>query len=337
MTDPAPPAPDHAARVLRAVAEGDGTRSKYAEVPVGDLGGGEVLVRVEWSSMNYKDALAILGRNRVVRRTPLVLGCDAVGEVVESADSRHRVGERVVVTGFGMTEDHDGGYAAWCRVPASWAIPLPEGLSNRQAAIIGTAGITSALAIHRLEHNGMTPGGGPVAVSGASGGAGSLAVGMLARLGYEVVAFTGKKEAHDLLRRMGAAEVRDRPDVSSTRPLESARWAGAVDTVGGPVLAWLLRTADRNTSVATFGNTAGNDLDTSVLPFILRGVNLLGINTGWFPDELRAELWSRLGDDLQPEHLDEVGRDVPLDAVVGEAPTFLEGGVTGRIVVDVAE
>ncbi|MDO5697807.1 MAG: acryloyl-CoA reductase [Dermatophilus congolensis] len=328
------PEPGQLCRVYRAVADGDGTRAEFADVPVGELGGGEVLIRAHTSSVNYKDALAGTGTGKIVKRLPIVLGIDVAGVVVDSADPRHAVGDRVLVTGFGLSEDHDGGYAEYVRVPADWAVPVPEALDFVDVMALGTAGLTSALAIARLEHNGLRPGQGPVAVTGASGGTGTLAVSMLATLGYEVTAFTGKESAHDLLRRLGATEVLDRPDISARRPLESARWAGAVDCVGGPVLAWLTRTTSRGGSIATFGNTAGVELDTTVLPFILRGINLLGVNTGYFEPELRLRLWERLGSDVRPAGLAELTRVVPFKALPDEFGAFLDSQVTGRIVVD---
>nr|WP_040561748.1 acryloyl-CoA reductase [Kineosphaera limosa] len=325
---------------MRAVpgAEPKTVAVEFADVPVADLGSGEVLLRTTYSSLNYKDALAITGAGRIARRLPLVLGVDAVGEVIESRSARVPVGSRVVVACFGMSEDHDGGLATHARVPADWAIPVPAGLSDEQAALLGTAGLTSALAIHRLEHNGLVPGAGPVAVTGASGGAGSFAVAMLARLGYEVVAFSGKPEAADYLRALGASEVRPRPDTSSTKPLESQMWAGAVDCVGGEPLAWLIRTMKYGASVAAFGNAAGHELDTTVFPFILRGVNLLGVNAGWFDLDLRRDLWRRLGDDLRltDEQFASMCEVVPFRDVEAAARRVLDGSVRGRLVVDLS-
>lgn len=293
---------------------------------------GDVLIRVEHSSLNYKDALAASGSAPVLRRHPLTLGIDAAGTVTQSEDPRHRVGDRVVVTGFGLSEDHDGGWADWMRVPGDWAVRLPEGLAGEDSMAFGTAGLTAALAIHRLEEHGLQAGHGPVAVTGASGGSGMLAVAMLAGLGHEVVAISGSPDAHDLLRRLGAAEVEERPDVSALRPLESARWAGAVDCVGGAPLAWLLSTTRPGGSVATFGNTAGNELPGSVLPFILRAVNLLGVNTGYFDPELRTLLWHRLAGDLRPSRLAEIARTEPLSEVLTLVTDLLAGRISGRVV-----
>ncbi|WP_256840867.1 acrylyl-CoA reductase family protein [Ornithinimicrobium cryptoxanthini] len=297
---------------------------------------GDVLVQVEHSSLNYKDALAATGQAPVLKTHPLTLGIDAAGVVVESSDDRHAVGGRVVVTGFGMSESHDGGWADWIRVPGDWLVGLPEGLTGEQAMGLGTAGLTTALAIHRLEEHGLRPGDGPVAVTGASGGAGMLAVAMLAGLGHEVVAMSGRPGSHDLLRRLGAASVEGRPDVSALRPLSSARWAGAVDCVGGAPLAWLLSGTRHGGSVATFGNAAGNNLPTSVLPFILRAVNLLGVNTGWFDAGLRARLWQRMATDLRPGRLDEIARTESLNDALRFSAELMDGRVTGRIALEVS-
>lgn len=326
------------ARVLRAVADGTTPRVEFADVPIADLGSGEVLIATTHSALNYKDALAITGAGRITRRLPMVLGVDAVGEVIDSTSDRVPGGSRVVVACFGMSEDHDGGLATHVRVPVKWAQPIPDNLTNEQAALIGTAGLTSALAIHRLEHNGLHPGQGPVAVTGASGGAGSFAVAMLARLGYEVVAFSGKPDAAQYLSSLGASEVRARPDTSSTKPMESETWAGAVDCVGGESLAWLIRTMRYGASIAAFGNAAGIELHTTVFPFILRGVNLLGVNVAWFEDGLRRDLWRRLGDDLRPtdEQLAAMCQVVPFTDVKAQAQRVLQGGVRGRLVVDLA-
>lgn len=295
---------------------------------------GEVLIRVEHSSLNYKDALAASGTAPVLRRHPLTLGIDAAGTVAGSEDPRHRVGDRVVVTGYGMAEDHDGGWADWLRVPGDWVVRLPDGLSAEDSMALGTAGLTAALAIHRLEERGLGTGNGPVAVTGASGGSGMLTVAMLAGLGHEVVAISGSPESHDLLRSLGAASVQDRPDVSALRPLGSARWAGAVDCVGGAPLAWLLSTTRPGGSVATFGNAAGNEFPGSVLPFILRAVNLLGVNTGYFDPDLRSRLWHRMAGDLRPRMLETIAHTEPLSDVMARVPDLLEGRVTGRIVLD---
>lgn len=316
----------------------DGRRvwGDWAHVPLAEIGSGELLLRTSYSSVNFKDALAATGTGKVMRNFPLIAGIDVAGEVAESADDRFRKGDQVVVTGFALGEGHDGGYSQWVRVPADWAVPLPDGMSPWEAMALGTAGITAALAIHRLEHSGLRSGDGPVAVTGASGGAGSLAVNMLAGRGYDVTAVTGTSSAHGYLRGLGAGDVVSRPVVAETSPpLESARWAGAVDAVGGESLAWLIRTTQRHGSIATFGNAGGHELTTSVLPFILRGINLLGINTGYFDHALRWQLWQHMNDDLRPQCLEEIARTVEFRELPDVCNELLAGEVRGRLVVRV--
>jgi putative YhdH/YhfP family quinone oxidoreductase len=317
-------------------SEGDRVWGEWTHIPIADVGAGELLIRTSFSSVNYKDALAATGAGKVVRTFPLIGGIDVVGEVAQSTDGRFQEGDQVVVTGFALSEEHDGGYAQWVRVPSDWAVPLPDGMTAWESMALGTAGITAALAIHRLEHNGLRPGQGPVAVTGASGGTGSLAVNMLAGRGYHVTAVTGKNDTHDYLRRLGADQVIARPATSETaRPLDSARWAGAVDAVGGDLLSWLIRTTKRHGSIATFGNAGGHQLATSVLPFILRGINLLGVNTGYFSHELRRQLWQRMNDDLRPQHLADIARTIDFCELPQAFEWFLAGGIQGRIVVQV--
>lgn len=320
------------------VIEGDGTaavRAALTDRPIAGTGTGEVLIRAEYSSLNYKDALGVLGRAPIFKNLPIVAGIDVAGVVVESADEAVVPGDRVLVTGFGLGESVDGGYAEWVRVPSEWVVRLPDGLSTWEAMAIGTAGITSALAIHRLREHGVMPGGGPVAVSGAGGGSGSLAVAILSTLGYDVAAFTGKARARELLADLPGCVASDRPDISSTKPLESAQWAGAVDSVGGDTLGWLLRTTAMGGSVATFGNAGGNSFTGSLFPFILRSVNLLGINTGWFDRSLRHELWERLAGEWKPQGLDALTLTIPLGEVVPGLQSLLDGEVVGRVVVDI--
>jgi acrylyl-CoA reductase (NADPH) len=323
-------------RALRIVADAGLGHGELTEVPVAEIGSGELLLRASHSSVNYKDALAASGRGKVVRRFPLIGGIDVVGQVVESADPAYMPGDQVLVTGFGLSEDHDGGYAQWVRVPSAWAVRLPEGLTPWESMALGTGGLTAALAIHRLEANGLRPGQGQVAVTGATGGVAGLAIGMLARLGYETVALTRATDADGYLRSIGAASVEQvpAPDLSASKPLDSARWAGAVDSVGGQSLAWLIRTMARGGSIAAFGNAGGHELPTSVLPFILRAVNLLGINTGYFDDALRHQLWARMATDLRPDHLDQTTSTISLDELPQGFNALLNGTVRGRLVVD---
>jgi NADPH2:quinone reductase len=303
------------------------------------LAPGEVRVRVAWSGINYKDALAATGAGRILRRFPLVGGVDLSGVVVESADPGIAAGARVLVTGSGLSETRDGGYAEFARVPADAIVPLPEGLDLRDAMAIGTAGFAAALAIHRLEHNGLAPGQGPVIVTGATGGVGSLAIDMLAARGYEAVAVTGKPaQAGEYLRALGAARVLGRDEIELTdKPLESTQWAGAIDNLGGAMLSWLLRSCQPWGSVASVGLAAGSDLAVSVMPFILRGVNLLGVNSSATLRGPRLALWRRIATDLSPRHLDRIAtRTVDLAGLPAAFAPYLAGGIVGRTLVRVS-
>jgi NADPH2:quinone reductase len=313
--------------------------ARLARLRVADLSEGEVVVRVAWSDINYKDALAGTGAGSILRRFPLVGGVDLSGVVVESADASIAPGARVLVTGCGLSETRDGGYAEYARVPAEAIVPLPASLDLRGAMTLGTAGFAAALAVHRLEHNGLVPGQGPVVVTGATGGVGSIAIDMLATRGHEVVAVTGKPDvAGDYLRSLGATQVLARAELNlSDRPLETARWAGAVDNVGGDVLSWLLRSCHPWGSVASVGMAGGADLKVSVMPFILRGVNLLGVNSSATRREPRLALWRRIATDLAPRHLDRiVMRTVDLQTLPEAFAALLAGEVVGRTLVRVS-
>ena len=253
--------------------EGGRPEGRMTTIALSDLNEGELIVRVAYSNLNYKDALAATGAGRIARRMPIVGGIDVAGVVESSEDPRFGEGEEVMVTGFGLSEDRDGGYAEYARLKADHALGLPRGLGAEEAMALGTAGLTAALSVTRMEHNGLSPDKGPMAVTGASGGVGSLAVDMLAGMGYEVTAITGKAEERGRLERLGAGEVLARQELEmGGRPLESARWAGAVDTVGGEMLGWLTRTAKKDGRIAVCGNVGGPELATTVFPFILRGV-----------------------------------------------------------------
>ena len=309
--------------------------AKLTELSLDELTPGDVVIRVACSSINYKDALAATGAGRVLRRFPLVGGIDLAGRVAESTDSRFAPGDPVLVCGCGLGEIHDGGFAELARVPADCVEPIPPGLDARGAMAIGTAGLTAALALHRLEQNGQRPELGPLLVTGASGGVGSHAVNLLARRGYEVVAMTGKADAHEYLQDLGAARVlgRDALDTGG-KPLGSALWGGGVDVVGGDVLAALLATTRPNGNVAAVGLAGGAELSTTVMPFILRGVSLLGINSVTIDPELRRTLWRRLGTDLQLSALERiVTREVSLEELPEAFAGFLDGRVVGRTVV----
>lgn len=299
-----------------------------------DLDPGELAIKVRYSSVNYKDALAATGAGRIVRRFPCIGGIDLAGEVIESADTRFAVGSEVLVTGYGLGVSHHGGYAACARVPADWAVALPDGLNAFEAMALGTAGFTAALAIERMEGNGLNPERGPVAVTGASGGVGMLAIDMLAGLGYRVVAFSGKPEAHAGLLALGASEVRARLMAEAApKALEPAEWGGAVDSVGGAVLARLIASTQSGGCVASVGNAGGHEFATTVFPFILRGVSLLGIDSVEQPMEVRQRLWQRLATELKPRSLDRITRCVKLDDLPQVFAALLAGGVRGRYVV----
>lgn len=306
------------------------------QLTLDDLPQGDVTVRVQYSSINYKDGLACLPQSPVVGSYPMVPGIDLAGEVVASSDPRFTPGQKVVAIGRGLGVSHFGGYAEYARLSGDWLEPLPSGLTLKEAMALGTAGFTAALAIQRLEENGLKPGDGPVLVTGATGGVGSTAVSMLAGLGYEVAASTGKAEEHDFLRELGATEILGRAEVSAPAgaPVEAERWAAGVDPVGGETLAYLLRTTRYGGSVANCGLTGGMMVSTTVLPFILRGVNLLGIDSVQCPTDVRAKLWLRLGADLKPKYLTEsISHEVDLDGVPAVAGGILAGAIKGRTIV----
>ena len=299
------------------------------------LDAGEVTIRVHYSSINYKDALAATGAGRIIRRFPCVGGIDLAGEVVESADARFKAGDQVIATSFDIGVAHHGGYAEYARVPAQWVVALPEGLDLFESMALGTAGFTAALGIVRMEDNGLAPANGPVIVTGATGGVGGLAIDMLAQLGYHVVALTGKAEEGDYLRMLGAAEIKLRSEIDfdSTRPLEAAQWAGAVDNVGGQILHWVLATMKQAGTVASIGNAASFNISTTVFPFILRGVSLLGIDSGYMGFPTRQRVWDRLATDLKPRQLAAVTRTIGFDALPTAFDDFIHGRVKGRSVV----
>lgn len=300
---------------------------------------GEVLIRVAYSSVNYKDALAATGAGKIIRRFPCVGGIDMSGTVVESADPRFKPGDEVIATSYDIGVAHHGGYAEYARVPAAWTVPLPAGLSLFDAMALGTAGFTAALGIVRMEDNGLAPANGPVVVTGASGGVGGLAIDMLAGLGYHVVALTGKAHEEGYLKSLGAAEIklRDTIDPATTRPLDAGLWAGAVDNVGGDILAWVLSTMKQAGTVASIGNAQSIKLNTTVFPFILRGVSLLGVDSGYIGEPTRSRVWQRLATDLKPRHLAAMTRTVPFAELPGVFHDFIEGRVKGRTVIAVKE
>jgi NADPH2:quinone reductase len=302
-----------------------------------DLSEGEVLIKVSHSTINYKDALAATGTGRILRKFPLVGGIDLAGTVESSDDARFAAGDAVLVNGCGLSETRDGGYAGYARVNADSVVPIPSGLDAAQAMQIGTAGYTAALAIHRMEQNGQSPDGGPIVVTGATGGVGSVALDMLDGRGYETVAVTGKQEQADYLQRIGAGQIllRDEIDLGK-RPMEKAQWGGAIDNLGGDYLTWLTRTVDYGGNIASIGLAASHELNTTVIPFILRAVCLLGINSVDTPRDLRLQVWERIGTDLRPRHLDLIGsRTIGLDDLPGAFQAYIDGTVTGRTVVEI--
>jgi acrylyl-CoA reductase (NADPH) len=299
---------------------------------------GDVLVRVLYSDLNYKDGLAVTGRPGVIRKFPMIPGIDLAGVVEESASPDWKAGDAVVITGFGLSETAWGGYAELARVDAGWLVRLPQGLTLKQAMAIGTAGFTAMQCVIALERHGVTPGAGDVLVTGAAGGVGSVAVAVLARLGYKVVASTGRAELGDYLRSLGASEILDRDTLTapSKRPLDSERWAGAVDSVGGDTLAAIVRGLVANGSVAACGVAGGAALNTTVFPFILRGVKLLGVNSVYVSHSDRQLIWERLTRDLPLPLLDSMTQEAPLEAVFELGEKIVGGGVRGRVVIKVS-
>jgi acrylyl-CoA reductase (NADPH) len=324
-------------RAFRIHDEGGRIVPKVEQLTIDELTPGEVVIRVGWSGINYKDALAATGAGKILRRYPLVGGIDLAGTVESSTDAHYRSGDRVLVTGCDLSEQYDGGYAEYARVRADSVVPLPAGLDARAAMAIGTAGFTAALAIDRMEHNGQKPGEKPIAVTGATGGVGSLAIDMLAGRGYEVVAISGKAQAADYLKALGAARVMARQEIEfGTRPLERALFDGAIDNVGGDVLGWLTRTMNYGGNIASVGLAGGAELKTTVIPFILRAVNLLGINSVTTPRELRLAVWQRIASNLRPRHLDRiVTREIGFDELPHAFSAYVKGEVTGRTVVKI--
>jgi acrylyl-CoA reductase (NADPH) len=318
---------------------GEGFSAGFKELTQADLPPGEVLIKVAYSSVNYKDGLASIPEGRIVRSYPFVPGVDLAGIVAESNDSRFKTGDGVIATSYELGVSHYGGYSEYARVKADWVVPLPDGLTLKEAMALGTAGFTAALAIHQLEKNGLKPQNGPVLVTGATGGVGSVGISILSNLGYTVVASTGKTSEHDYLRELGASEIISREETSaeSNRPLEKEHWAGSLDSVGGSTLAYLLRTTKYGGSIAAFGNTGGPNLNTTVFPFILRAINLLGIESVNCPMELREQLWHRLASNYKPRRLlDMIGHEVPFEELPQALATILKGGTRGRTIIKVS-
>ncbi|SDP72282.1 acrylyl-CoA reductase family protein [Desulforhopalus singaporensis] len=305
--------------------EGKGS-GEIVECAIDELDAGDVVIKTAYAGVNYKDALAGLGMAKIIERYPCIGGIEAVGVVVESKSAAFKEGDKVIVHGRGIGVKHDGGFSEYVRVPAEWVIPLPRNLEMLEAATLGVAGHTAAVSINEMERNGLKPENGPIAVTGATGGAASLSIDMLSGLGYEVVAVTRKKQLHDYLNKLGARRIIATPeDVAVTRHLEKGEWAGAIDTTGGHVLAWLLRTTAPDGVIASFGNTAGIELQTTVFPFILRGVRLLGINSNT-EIPFRKLIWERMATDLKPRHI----KDIVKLITFGDLPEFMRGMLKGE-------
>ena len=322
-------------RACRIFEDAGRVAPRLVEMTADELSPGDVVVRAQWSGINYKDALALTGRGKILKRFPLNGGIDAAGIVESSQDPRFKPGDEVLANGMGLGESHDGGFAELLRVPGDWLVPLPAGLTLRESMILGTAGFTAALALVRMEQLGQRPELGPIVVTGATGGVGSAAVSMLAARGYQVLAVSGRPEHHDYLRGLGASDVKTPEALElGTRPLEKARFGGVVDNVGGELLAGLVRHVDLWGQVACIGMAASPDLTTTVFPLILRGVSLLGVTSTNCPMPLRRDVWARLGGELKPPHLATiVSRVVPLAEVLEAAPLLMQRRALGRFLV----
>ena len=325
-------------RAYRIDQEDKNIVAGFTTMNVNELTDGDVVIKVSHSTINYKDALAATGAGRILRTFPLNGGIDLAGTVVTSSADDFTEGDAVLVNGCGLSETLDGGYAEYARVPASAVVPIPEGMSTAEVMQIGTAGFTAALAIHRMEQNGQLPENGPVVVTGATGGVGSIALDMLGGRGYEAVALTGKADQVSYLESIGARRVLVRDEVDfGKRPMERAEWAGAIDNLGGETLTWLTRTTDYGGNIASIGLAASHELNTTVLPFILRAVCLLGINSVDTPRDLRLAVWRRIGADLKPLHLNKIAANtIKFDELPSVFQAFIDGKVTGRTIIEIA-
>lgn len=325
-------------RAYRIFSEEGKVRSRFVEMNLDELDAGEVLIRSAFSSVNYKDALAATGAGKVIRRFPCVGGIDVAGVIMQSSDPRFREGDGVLCTSYDMGVSHDGGFSEVVRVPADWVVPLPAGMSLFEAMALGTAGYTAALGIEIMEQNDLVPASGKVVVNGATGGVASLAIDMLAARGYHVVAITGKDSEHAFLKKIGAAEVISRNQLEmGARPLEKPLWAGAVDSLGGEPLAWLTRTMQQNGVIASIGNAASIELHTTVFPFILRGVRLLGVDSGYTAMATRRKIWERLAADLKPRHLHEVAHSVDFKDLPAVLDRVIKAQAKGRTVIKISD
>ena len=310
----------------------------FEDLTLDDLTKGEVVIETSYSTINYKDALAATGKGRILRKYPLNGGIDLAGKVSASTDSRYKEGDSVLICGCGLSEVHDGGYSEYARVPGDCVVPMPAGLTEYEAMAFGTAGFTAAIAVIRMEDNGQIPERGPIVVTGATGGVGSFAVSMFSNLGYEVTALSGKKEHEGYLRSLGATDMIDRHTLElGDKPLEAAKWGGAVDNVGGDILGWLTRTVKPWGNIGSIGLAGGIGLKTTVMPFILRGVSLLGINSLEMPMEVRDKAWERLCSDLKPNDMDLIVKKViDFNDLPSSFDQYMEASIVGRIVVKIS-
>ena len=325
-------------KAFRVFNEDNKIAGRIVETRLDELSPGEVVFKTAYSSVNYKDALAATGTGgKIIRKYPLTGGIDAAGTVVSSDDARFKAGDEVICTSYDVGVAHDGGYGEYCRVRADWVVPLPQGLTLFEAMALGTAGYTAGLAVELLELNGLAPGNGTVLVNGATGGVATLAIDMLARNGYAITAVTGKEAEQGFLKEIGAREVLLRQSLDfGGRPLEKASWSAAFDSVGGDQLGWLTRTMQQHGLIASFGNAGGIELKTTVLPFILRGVRLIGVDSGQTPMPLRQKIWARLASDLKPRHLDRIAYTIALQDLPAQFEKLLKGTARGRAVVKLA-
>ena len=325
-------------KAFRIFSENDKIAGRVVDTKLDELSAGEVVFKTAYSSVNYKDALAGTGTGgRIIRKYPLTGGIDAAGTVVSSSDARFKAGDEVICTSYDMGVAHDGGYGEYCRVPADWVVPLPQGLTLFESMALGTAGYTAGLAVELLQLNGLAPQNGKVLVNGATGGVATLTIDMLARQGYDITAVTGKESEQVFLKGIGAREVLPRQSLDmGKRPLEKALWAAAFDSIGGEQLTWLTRTMQTHGVIASFGNAGGIELNTTVLPFILRGVRLIGVDSANTPMDLRRKVWGRLATDLKPRHFDSIVHLIELNDLPAQFEKMLQGKARGRAVVKIA-
>jgi len=321
------------------IEESDGkVVSGFKQMNLTDLDSGEVVIKTAYSSVNFKDALAATGAGKIIRRFPCIGGIDLSGTVVESSSSEFSVGDEVIATSYDIGVAHHGGYAEYARIPAEWVVPMPKGLDLFSSMALGTAGFTAGLAVERMEHDGLAPSAGPVVVNGATGGVGGIAVDILAGLGYSVTAMTGKSDQEGYLKNLGASEIllRDSIDLEKIKPLARETWAGAVDNLGGGILSWIASGMKVGGAIASIGLASSFKFNTTVMPFILRGVSLLGIDSVNAKSLVRRKVWERLGSDMKPAHLSDIVQTVEFDELPSVFPKLMKSAMRGRVVVKVA-